>query len=126
LKNEKYFSENVGKVIIEKFYQRKIEILKGILTFQKKNHLSKKGGNLSDLAETLGIDGTRVLSKHTKFGGHPTTLSGSTVVKSLIFPPDFSFRGTVHLLCTARFHSIRSEKSVSSGPKAVESGLKCF
>jgi hypothetical protein len=89
LKNEKYFSENVGKVIIEKIYQRKIEILKGILTFQKKNHLSKKGGNLSDLAETLGIDGTRVLSKHTKFGGHRTGLSRFLAVRTSDFYLEF-------------------------------------
>ena len=52
-------------------------------------HLSKKRGNLSDLAETLGIDGTRVLSKHTKFGGHRTGLSRFLAVRTSDFHLEF-------------------------------------
>ena len=54
--------------------------------------IEKNNKNLSDHAETLAIDSTRVLSKSTEYEDHPTTLNVSGTKKTVEILLKFRFK----------------------------------
>ena len=71
---------------ISDFLKKKYNIYK-LTRFPKKNNK-----NLSDYAETLAIDSTRVLSKSTEYEDHPTTLKVSGTKKTVEILLKFRFK----------------------------------